>query len=169
MRPLLLRLARARGEATGAGSAAALMLVLCVVTVVAWALNPFAAVLLVPALHAWMLATAPEVRPGRLLGAGLAVVGWIPALLVAFYYATQFGLGPLETLWSGALLVAGGGISLPAALGWCVALGCGAGVFAAVFAHRRGLEAEVDAVSVRGPVSYAGPGSLGGTESALRR
>jgi hypothetical protein len=24
-------------------------------------------------------------------------------------------------------------------------------------------------VTVRGPVSYAGPGSLGGTESALRR
>jgi hypothetical protein len=28
---------------------------------------------------------------------------------------------------------------------------------------------ETPQITVRGPVSYAGPGSLGGTESALRR
>ena len=32
------------------------------------------------------------------------------------------------------------------------------------------VEGEEEAkISIRGPVSYAGPGSLGGTESALRR
>jgi hypothetical protein len=30
-------------------------------------------------------------------------------------------------------------------------------------------DAEDRPVSIRGPLSYAGPGSLGGTESALRR
>jgi hypothetical protein len=77
-------------------------------------------------------------------------------------------MGPLETLWSGALLVAGGGVSLPAALGWSVVLGCAAGVLVAVLASRP-RTAPADGVTMRGPASYAGPGSLGGTESALRR
>jgi hypothetical protein len=34
---------------------------------------------------------------------------------------------------------------------------------------RARVEEVDDPVTVRGPVTYAGPGSLGGTESALRR
>jgi hypothetical protein len=39
-----------------------------------------------------------------------------------------------------------------------------------ILADRRGIEAAAppEKISTRGPVSYAGPGSLGGTESALR-
>jgi hypothetical protein len=39
----------------------------------------------------------------------------------------------------------------------------------ALRALRQPRSAPTPPVSVRGPVSYAGPGSLGGTESALRR
>jgi hypothetical protein len=33
----------------------------------------------------------------------------------------------------------------------------------------RGLSSDDFEITIRGPMSYAGPGSLGGTESALRR
>ena len=67
------------------------------------------------------------------------------------------------------LLIAGHGISLAATLEWSVFLGClltAAGVLVALVRQPRPEQAPV---TVRGPVGYAGPGSLGGTESALRR
>ena len=49
-------------------------------------------------------------------------------------------------------------------------LGCVASVAVIVRrAERRAGPEEPRPVTVRGPVTYAGPGSLGGTESALRR
>ena len=42
----------------------------------------------------------------------LFAVGLLPPLLVAYAYARQFGLGPLELAWTRLLLVAGGGIGL---------------------------------------------------------
>jgi hypothetical protein len=48
-------------------------------------------------------------------------------------------------------------------------LGCLASVVSiAVRLARRGRPEDIP-VTVRGPVTYAGPGSLGGTESAIRR
>ena len=45
-----------------------------------------------------------------------------------------------------------------------------AGVVRIVAARRRiDRAAEPDPIRTRGPLSYAGPGSLGGTQSALRR
>jgi hypothetical protein len=62
--------------------------------------------------------------------------------------------------------LAGGTPPLLASLGWCVA--CGAGAAALLRAVRRD-RAPDQAITVRGPVSYAGPGSLGGVDSARRR
>jgi len=42
-------------------------------------------------------------------------------------------------------------------------------VSAAIVTLRAGTGQQPLDVTVRGPVTYAGPGSLGGTESALRR
>jgi len=42
-------------------------------------------------------------------------------------------------------------------------------VSAAIVSLRVGTGRRPRDVTVRGPVTYAGPGSLGGTESALRR
>jgi hypothetical protein len=47
-----------------------------------------------------------------------------------------------------------------------------AGTIRVLFARRRIARDETPSgagIKTRGPVSYAGPGSLGGTESALRR
>jgi hypothetical protein len=151
------------------GAASAVMVVLCLTTFVAWLGNPYAALLLVPALHLWLWVVIPDVRPrahvlALLLAAGLA----LPALALA-YCAVTLGVGPVGLAWSFLVELAGGAVGWPAAIEWSVAAGCALSV--AAIALRRALAPgpEPVAVTVRGPVSYAGPGSLGGTESALRR
>jgi hypothetical protein len=70
-------------------------------------------------------------------------------------------------------LLAGGAVALPAALAWSVAAGCAvAAVLIALAPAPSPSKADSDEaleVTIRGPLTYAGPGSLGGTESALRR
>jgi hypothetical protein len=172
LRPVLLRLMSVRGRPGSAGTAGAVTAVLVGVGILTWALNPFAAALLVPALHMCLLAVAPEVTWGRAAKLGLVALGLVPAAAVALIYALQFDLGPLNLLWMGALQVAGGQIGLGWALLWAVALG---GLASAVTVVVRAEGAAPRAAapssssSISGPGSYAGPGSLGGTESALRR
>ena len=67
------------------------------------------------------------------------------------------------------LLLAGGGVGVVAALEWSVVLGCTFSVVAIAVQAARQPQPEDAPVTIRGPVTYAGPGSLGGTESALRR
>jgi hypothetical protein len=67
------------------------------------------------------------------------------------------------------LLLAGHAVGLVAVLEWSVFLGCGVVVSSVLLLASRQPRPEQAPVTVRGPVSYAGPGSLGGTESALRR
>ncbi|MBB4661097.1 hypothetical protein [Conexibacter arvalis] len=173
LRPYLGRVVGAPRDPSTPGAAAAVMIVLCAAAVVVWIANPWTALLLVPALHLWLLAIAPETRLHPLAALALFLVGLVPPLLIAISYLGQFDVGPLELAWTGLLLVAGGGISLPAALGWAVVLGCAGAVLAIGIRQALGeppLSGGPGAPpSVRGPRTYAGPGSLGGTESALRR
>ena len=166
LRRLAIRALDLRARPTEPDTGAALSLVLALVAVVACVLNPFAAALLLPALHLWPFATATETAPPRWLGATLLAVGLVPAVLVAIYYAAQFGLGPLELLWTGVTVVGGGALPVIWVVLWCVVLGCVAGAIASVRARTGARTAEGD---LRAAPSYAGPGSLGGTESALRR
>jgi len=80
----------------------------------------------------------------------------------------SLSLDPLSGAWYLMLLVTGGHVSLGTTLVWAAL----AGVLGSVVAITRSVRPEMDArepvVSVRGPASYAGPGSLGGTESSLR-
>jgi hypothetical protein len=55
------------------------------------------------------------------------------------------------------------------ALEWSVVLGCTFSVIAIALQGAREPRPEDAPVTIRGPVTYAGPGSLGGTESAIRR
>jgi hypothetical protein len=170
LRPVLLRLLGLGGANPAAGGAAtAIVLVLCATTFVVWIGNPYASLLLIPALHLWLLAMAPETHLRRLTGLALWVLGLLPPLLVAYACARQFGLDPLELAWMGELLVAGGGLSLLAVLLWSVVLGCAAAALVVIVRASGGGPAAAAPITVRGPQSYAGPGSLGGTESALRR
>ncbi len=145
------------------------MLVLLSVALAVWAIDPFAALLLVPAAHLGLLAADRRRRALSLLALGLALV---PPVLVLLVYGHELALGPLALAKSAALLLAGGQIGLLAALLWGVALGCLlallAHVLAPIAADRARLPERIE-ISTRGPLGYAGPGSLGGTESALRR
>ncbi len=159
------------GTPANAGAGAAVLLVMSVIALVIWYRNPFAAALLIPALHLWMWVLDPGVRMPRSLAVVLVLVGVAPGALVVLYYMQAFGLGPIQALWNGVLLIAGGYIGVVAALQWSVVLGCLTSVIS-IAARRPRLHRsrpEETPVTVRGPVTYAGPGSLGGTESALRR
>ncbi len=150
-----------------------MLLVLGAVSVVVWIANPYAALLLVPALHLWLLLASPELRPGRLGSAALVAGGLLPLGLLLAFYAHQLGYGPAGLAWAFFLLVAGGGVGVAAVLLWCLSLGCAAAAVMLLPAAERTtgeqLPLELEEITIRGPLTYAGPGSLGGTESALRR
>lgn len=152
---------------TDSGPAAppAVLLVLCLVTLALWVSNPFAAALLLPALHLWTWVVGrPRVPALILLLCGLL----LPAAALV-YYAHALGLGPLATAWSGVLLVGGGGIGIGPVIAGSLVLGGLATLIAAAFTAARESQPGDVPITVRGPVTYAGPGSLGDTGPALRR
>jgi hypothetical protein len=127
---------------------------------------------LLPAAHAWLLAAAPGHRLSRGGAVATLAAGLAAPVVLLLYYAYTWGLGPIDAVWTAFGLVAGG------ALGWGAALATS--LFAAalcatvrVLRVRRALadtpSVDDDSLVTRGPRTYAGPGSLGGTESALRR
>jgi len=153
------------------GAAAALLLVLCAVTLVIWVENPFAAALLVPALHLWMWIVAPERRPAAPLAVLLFIAGLIPGVLAAVYYAAALGLGAAPAAWNAVLMLAGGSVSVMSAIEWSVVVGCVISLATMiVWIARQPRQDPADLpITVRGLITYAGPGSLGGTKSALRQ
>lgn len=169
VRPLLGRLAGARGGPVNGGTAVAVPLVLCLVTIAIWIGNPFAAALVIPALNLWLWVVAPELRLPRPARLALLGLGIVPLLLLGAYYAVTLGVGPIGLAWSGVLMVAGGHIDALALLEWSLVLGCTASATTIALRTARQPGPAERPITVRGPATYAGPGSLGGTESALRR
>src|SRR5579864_4259964 len=159
----------ARRSPPGPGAAAAILLLLCAVAFAVWLSDPFAAILIIPALHLWIWIVVPEVRLPAPAAIGLLIAGLALPALVGLEYASSLGLGPLTAAWSWILLIAGGGVGFVSALEWSVFLGCVISVIAIALRAAGERGPEPVPVTVRGPVTYAGPGSLGGTESALRR
>jgi hypothetical protein len=164
---------------TADGAALAVILVLLVVAGLVWIVNPIACLLLVPALHLWLFALGPARRPdprARALAYGAIALGALPLVLLLALYAHELGLGAGGLAESVVFALAGGRVGLLGALLWSGALGCfvAALLLAAEPASGStpsgggGLQ-DFSEIATRGPASYAGPGSLGGTESALRR
>jgi hypothetical protein len=170
LRPALMRRAGARsGPFRGEGAGAALLVTWCAVAGVLWLRNPYAAALLVPGAHALLAVVAPEVRLRRPLAIGLVVVAAAPFLLVDVSIAGQLGLSPLHFGWFCVLLVAGGVVGPLGWVIWSLVLTClVAALLVALRSRSTVMPPDAPQITVRGPVSYAGPGSLGGTESALR-
>jgi Peptidase family M28 len=171
---------RHRGRRTGPdditspGAAAAFLLVLIAVTLAIWVENPFAAGLLVLALHCWMWILAPEQRLRTPWAVILFLVGLAPGVAAVIYYARAEGLGPVEAAWNAVLMLAGGSVSVLSAIAWSVVLGCV--VSLAVMIVRiarlpppRPSETPITVRGPGGPLITAGPGSLGRTRSTLRR
>jgi hypothetical protein len=171
VRPLVLRVWGVRGDPGSPGAAAAVLLVLVGIVSAVWVANPFAAALLLPLLHSCLLVTAPEVRVRRGAALGIVALALLPLAAVALYYALALDYGPLDLAWTLLLLAVGGGLGLPALAAWCLLLGTLACVVSVIRARRTlgGPDQPDERPRIRGPVTYAGPGSLGGTESALRR
>ncbi|MGZ6672872.1 MAG: M28 family peptidase, partial [Solirubrobacteraceae bacterium] len=171
LRPALMRRAGTRpGPFRGEGAGAALLVTWCAVAAVLWLRNPYAAALLVPGAHALLAVIAPEVRLRRALAVGLVVVAAAPFLLVDVSIAGQLGLSPPDFGWFCVLLVAGGVVGPLGWVTWSLVLTClVAALLVALRSRSSVTPPQTPQITVRGPVSYAGPGSLGGTESALRR
>jgi hypothetical protein len=168
--PTRTRTSRRAPEGLGSdGALAGLLVVMCLITFAIWLTNPFAAFLLIPALHLWLWAISPDMRVPVPLRLVLIAIGIAPAVLVVAYYANELGYGPINVVWEMVLLLAGHGVSIAAALEWSVVLGCLLSALTLSLLAARGSRAVPVPVTVRGPVTYAGPGSLGGTKSALRR
>jgi hypothetical protein len=161
--------ARPQSDAAGVG----MLLVMLALGVVVWLANPLAALLLLPAMHAWLLIVSPELRPRPAAALALVLFGLIPLVLLLSFYADHLGLGPGRVAWMGVLLLAGGHVDVAAALLWSIGLGCAAATVMLSLSGGPSLpgaaDGEYEEITIRGPLSYAGPGSLGGTESALRR
>ncbi len=156
-------------DAASPGAAAAFLLVMCSVTLVIWVENPYAAALIVPALHVWMWIVAPEQRLRTPWAVLLFLIGLVPGVLAAYYYAAVLGLGPATGAWNAVLMLAGGDVSLMAALEWSVVLGCVVSLALMIVRIARQPRPAEAPVTTRGPITYAGPGSLGATGSAVRR
>jgi hypothetical protein len=150
------------------GAGGALALVLAVASIALWVVNPFAALAFLPAFHIWLLVTTSRVPAPRPLGIVLVAFGLLVPLLVGLAVLDRLSLGPLSGLWYGFLLVTGHHVGLYTAILGAVLLACFAAAVR-IAAARRPERREPESSSVRGPGGYAGPGSLGGTESALWR
>jgi hypothetical protein len=125
VRPAVLRLMGVRGRPEMGGAGAAVALLTVAVVSAAWLANPYAAALLLPALHVWLLAAEPRLRVGRSLLASAAVLALaIPLGLVALLYMREFGMNAVEAVWMLVLLVAGGAIGLGGVLIWSLIAGC---------------------------------------------
>ena len=170
LRPLILARAGARSSPAAGGLAAATGALLCTVAALVWVANPYAAGLLLPAAHLWLFAAAPQTRLRGWAGVLALLAGVLPALLVVVHYMQALRLDPLELGWAALLGAASGSLSLAFALVVSALAACLAALVLVMRTRRRiAAGAPPEPLRTRGPAGYAGPGSLGGTESALRR
>ncbi len=164
---------RNRLDVAAPGAGCALALVLSCVTLALWFVNPYAALMLVPALHLWLIASIARVPDRGPVPIALLLVGLVPLAIAVLYYMSRLSLNPLEGLWYVFLLVTSGSIGVVAALCSCVFAGLFVSLVSILVARARrprpAKAEEPPRPAVFGPGGYAGPGSLGGTESALRR
>jgi hypothetical protein len=149
-----------------AAGAAAVALMLAVEVLVVCLLNPYAGLLLVPAAHLSLLSALPDRPRSSLLAPAILAGGIALPLLALLYYGARLDLGLSPDSYGLMLVSAFSGSPASAVLGSLLAGTLTSAVIATLRSDRREPSPEV---TVRGPVTYAGPGSLGGTKSALRR
>jgi hypothetical protein len=133
-----------------------------------WALNPLTALVLAPTVNLWSLAAFAT--RGRAAGAGLLIAGLIVPAGAAGLMLARLDLDPLAGGWYGVLTVLGGHAGVGAATLACLTL---SGLVTLLgIAAGRPRPAPVEPAPRERPSGarrHLGPGSLGGTESALRR
>jgi hypothetical protein len=105
------------------GAAVALALVAAVAALLLWLVNPYAALLTVPAAHLWLVVLLADLQPTRRTRGLLLALGALPALLVAAYYWIALSMDPLSGAWYLLMLVTGHTVGVLTALVGCVMLG----------------------------------------------
>jgi hypothetical protein len=150
------------------------MVVMCAVTLAIWVKNPFAAGLIVLALHSWLWIVAPERRLRTPWAIVLFLVGLAPGVIAVLYYASVQGLGPVEAAWNAVLMLAGGSVSVISAIGWSIVLGCVVSLVVMIVRiarqpRPRPVETPITVRGPGGPLISAAPGSPGRSRSASRR
>jgi hypothetical protein len=134
------------------GAACALALVTAAAALVLWLLNPYAALMAVPAAHLWLLLTLADPAPGGRARTAMLALGLLLPVAVVLYYLFALHMDPLTGIWYLLLLVTGQALSLLTALLGCVWLGV-LGATIAVARARRAPEPH--------PADEARPGALG--------
>jgi hypothetical protein len=171
-RPALLAASGAarvrKQEPDGAGAVVAVGLTTVVIAGALWVGNPYAAALVVPAAHLWFWGLTPDLRLPRPASLAVVALALLPLVIVGFVDARTFGLDLPHGIWFWTLLVAGGHVPVGSWVLWSLFWGCAVAAALVAIRRRRRQDDEPDEITVRGPVTYAGPGSLGGTGSALR-
>jgi hypothetical protein len=162
---------RRRSVAAAPGAGCAVSLVLAALALPIAVLNPFAALILVPAVHLWMLATLTDVpRRASLI---MAAIGLAPILFVVAYDLWRLGLSPLAGAYYLLLLITGNqtGVATTVALVILatVAASVGAILIARAPTPRRKRPHEEPQTSIFGPGGHAGPGMLGSEIGTGRR
>jgi hypothetical protein len=109
---------------TGPGAAAALALVMALAAIAVWAVNPFAALALLPAFHLCLLTTASPVPAPRAVAVALVLGGLLIPALIALDVLARLDLGPLSGLWYGFRLVTGHHVGLYSAVLGALLLVC---------------------------------------------
>jgi hypothetical protein len=178
-RSSVIRRAASLPDPSAAGAACVASLALSLLVLVLVFTNPYAALLLLPAVHLWMLATLTEVRWRG--GVVMWLIGLLPVVLVVLYYLARFELGPISGAWYLFLLVTGNatGVLTTACL---VVLAAITGSVAAILLARArrgdpvrpprgggGRRPEQQQPSIFGPGGHAGPGAIGQARSSLGR
>jgi hypothetical protein len=160
--------------APGAGCAVSLVLAAAVLPIAV--LNPFAALLLVPAVHLWMLATLTDM-PAR-ASFVLAGIGLAPIVFVIAFNLWRLDLSPLTGAYYLLLLVTGNQTGLLTTLAGVVLLAVTISVAAILIARarsgqgaggRRSRRPDEPKPSIFGPGGHAGPGAIGSQIGTSRR
>jgi hypothetical protein len=141
--------------------------VICGVSLIGiWLLNPYLALLLVPAAHVWMLPARISGPPRWIVVAVAAVLSLAGAFAAFVTVAVQLDLG-LSAPWHLLLMVVDGQIGFGACMLWCALIG---GLIACVSATAaRRIELPSSAPRLRGAGTHIGPGALGSTPAADSR
>ena len=150
----------------GPGVASAVALLGASVAALVWIGNPLTAILIVPFINIAPWLCDSDRLPRRRARAVLFGATVLPLLCVAPVLAVALGAGPVQFSWMLMLALADGTVGVIGGLVMALGLAIGASVFVLVM---RKSEDSGSVLTTRGPVTYAGPGSLGGTESAFSR
>lgn len=162
LRPLVAGRGEDRPSFAGAGApgaAVAAMFVLIAASTAVWIVNPFAALLLLPALHIWLLATGAPAVPPRSAAALLFLAGLVPTIWILVSSALRLALDPLEGAWYLFVLVTGHHIGLYTTLVVALWLAGATAVAASLRARRPPPREREEPAPSLGPAFAPTPGS----------